>query len=272
MKAAATCAKKVGDKKGSAKVSGDNTAEAPVQAADAGLTASETKDVSACQTKLAAARDAVKAAASKADGEWKSNCGLHLGWQKECNRRRDNKACFTVSNGVPASASITDEVAAVKDAWKAKHAELCDNPAPENAAACAATKDVIQNAQVEKSVSEAPAPAKDVDGMQVRDAKACVTTPVVASSDAKTRKRADDMVDAVITKMITNPASTSTTCTGLKFVVDPVPAGVPVKSDVTTVDAQSPVDRVIVDGHASSATTAIISASAALIGFVALFF
>lgn len=170
-KANAVCDKKASGKKGTAKVDGDNTAEAPVPAADAGLTKSESSDVAACKAKLETARDAVKAAVQKTDGEWKTNCGLHLGWKKECNRRRAIKACFKVSNAISADAPITDEVEAVKAAWKAKHHELCDKPAAEDAAACAATKDAINNAQVEKSVSEAPEPAKDVDGMRLRDAK-----------------------------------------------------------------------------------------------------
>lgn len=147
-KANAACEKKASGKQGKPKVEGDSTAETPVAAADAGLTKSEESDVAACKAKLEAARDAVKAAIAKADDEWKTNCGLHLGWRKECRRRRAVKACFKVSNALPADASIADEVEAVKAAWKAKHKELCDAPAAEDAAACAAARDVIENAQV----------------------------------------------------------------------------------------------------------------------------
>jgi hypothetical protein len=110
--------------------------------------------------------------------------------------------------------------------------------------------------------------------MRLRDAKACVSLPEPEPTMTQTRKRADATVDAVVTKMITNPASTTTTCTGLKFVTEPVPAGVPAQSDATTYDKQLPVDRVIVDslGSGSGAASVVVSSVAALVGLAALFF
>ena len=194
---------------------------------------------------------------------------------------------MTVENAVSASADAVEEVKAVRDAFVAKFHERCGAlPATAAEAAtsavqkeCETHRDSVENAVVEKKVDEKPRSTKTVGDKQVRDARACVSLPVVSRSPATTassgqRRRDAAATEAFVTKMVTNPASKTAVCSEVSTITEPVPASVPVVSTSNAVDETLAIDALTLTRKAqdSGAATLAVSTLAAVSTIVALFF